>query len=50
MNRLDYELHKLCERNRDGSYNTQDDRRRTLILASRQLLEMGFRHMRAESC
>lgn len=49
MDRLAYELHKLCERNRDGSYNTQSDRRRTLILTSRQLLEMGFRHMRAES-
>lgn len=49
MDRLAYELHKLCERNRDGSYNTQGDRRRTLILASRQLLEMGFRHMRVES-
>lgn len=49
MDRLAYELHKLCERNRDGSYNTQSDRRRTLILVSRQLLEMGFRHMRAES-
>lgn len=49
MDRLAYELHKLCERNRDGSYNTQSDRRRTLILVSRQLLKMGFRHMRAES-
>ncbi len=49
MDKLIYELHKLCERNRDGSYNTQGDRRTTLIMMSRQLLEMGFRHMGAKS-
>lgn len=49
MDRLAYELHKLCDRNRDGSYNTQGDRRQTLILMSRQLLAMGFRHMGAKS-
>jgi integrase len=49
MDKLAYELHKLCERNRDGSYNTQGDRRRMLISMSRQLLEMGFRHMGAQS-
>lgn len=49
MDKLAYELHKLCDRNRDGSYNTQSDRRRSLIRVSRQLLEMGFRHMGAKS-
>lgn len=49
MDKLAYELHKLCDRNRDGSYNTQSNRRGTLIMVSRQLLEMGFRHMGAKS-
>lgn len=49
MDQLTYELRKLCERNRDGGYNTQADRRRMLIRMSRQLLDMGFRHMCADS-
>jgi integrase len=49
MDKLAYELHKLCDRNRDGGYNTQGDRRGTLIMISRQLVEMGFRHMGAKS-
>lgn len=49
MDKLTYELHKLCDRNPDSSYNTQADRRRMLIRMSRQLLAMGFRHMGAHS-
>jgi hypothetical protein len=49
MKTLTYELHKLCDRNKDGGYNTQADRRRMLIRMSRQLLAMGFRHMGAGS-
>ena len=34
---LEYRLLQLTRRNRDGSYGTQRDRRRTLSLAARQL-------------
>jgi hypothetical protein len=40
---LTYTLRQLCQRNRDGSYNTQADRMRSLALAARQLREAGFR-------
>jgi hypothetical protein len=49
MDDLTFTLNVLCKRNRDGSHATQADRRRTLLLASRQLGEMGFRRMRATS-
>ena len=32
MRNLNYELKQLCRRNRDGSYATQRDRQRTLVL------------------
>ena len=47
MDDLTFTLHALCKRNRDGSHATQADRRQILLLASRQLREMGFRRMRA---
>ena len=47
MDELTYTLGALCCRNRDGSHATQADRRRTLMLASRQLREAGFWQMRA---
>lgn len=49
MDDLTFALRLLCQRNRDGSYATQADRMRTLTLASRQLLEAGFRRMRPNS-
>lgn len=49
MDDLTFTLHALCKRNRDGSHATQADRRRILMLASRQLREAGFRRMRATS-
>ena len=49
MDDLTYTLRVLCQRNRDGSHATQADRQRTLMLASRQLHEAGFRRMRASS-
>lgn len=49
MDDLKYTLRQLCQRNRDGSHATQADRLRTLMLVSRQLRELGFRHMRASS-
>jgi integrase-like protein len=47
MDDLTFALRLLCQRNRDGSYATQTER--LLTLASRQLLEAGFRRMRANS-
>ena len=49
MDDLTYTLRQLCQRNRDGSYNTQADRIRSLALAARQLREAGFRQMKASS-
>ena len=49
MDDLTYTLRQLCQRNRDGSYNTQADRMRSLALAARQLREAGFRQMKASS-
>ena len=49
MDDLTYTLRQLCQRNRDGSHNTQADRVRSLSLAARQLREAGFRQMKASS-
>lgn len=49
MRDLNYILKQLCRRNRDGSYATQADREYILNQIARQLEEMGFRHMRAQS-
>lgn len=49
MDDLTYTLRELAKRNRDGSHATQADRLRTLMLASRQLREAGFRRMSAKS-
>ena len=49
MDDLTYTLRHLCQRNRDGSHNTQADRMRSLSLAARQLREAGFRQMKASS-
>ncbi len=49
MRELNYELKKLCERNRDGSFSTRANRERILDLIANQLQEMGFKHMHATS-
>jgi site-specific recombinase XerC len=49
MDDLTYTLRQLCQRNRDGSFATQKDRERSLILMACQLREAGFRQMRATS-
>ena len=49
MNDLTYTLRQLCQRNRDNCHATQADRLTTLTMISRQLLELGFRQMRASS-
>jgi hypothetical protein len=46
---LSYSLRLLCRRNRDGSHATQADRLSTLMLASHQLREAGFRQMQSSS-
>ena len=43
MNRLEYQLVKLCERNRDGSRATQANRKAMLSLFSEQLKECGYK-------
>ncbi|MDR2259465.1 MAG: integrase domain-containing protein [Azoarcus sp.] len=49
MDELTHTLRELCLRNRDGSFATQADRRRSLVLMARQLREAGFRRLRATS-
>jgi len=43
MKNLVYSLRQICRHNRDGSYKTQADRERMLILIGKQLLDMGYR-------
>jgi hypothetical protein len=49
MKDLNYDFKQICDRNRDGSFATQADRRNILDLVANQLHEMGFRLMRASS-
>lgn len=47
MRDLNHDFKNLCQRNRDGSFATQNDRERILTLIANQLDEGGFRHLRA---
>jgi len=49
MRDLNYQLKKLTERNRDGSYSTQHKRAWILSSIATQLRELGFRQMRSTS-
>src|SRR5215813_7438613 len=49
MRDLNYAMKQLCQRNRDGSFATQADRKHILDLVADQLHDMGFRHMNAHS-
>jgi integrase len=49
MEKLQWDFHQMCLRNRDGSFSTRAARERTLDMCARQLREMGFRQMRAQS-
>lgn len=49
MRDLNYQLKTLCQRNRDGSYATQQIRERLLSLIAEQLHALGFRGMSAQS-
>jgi len=46
---LNYQLNQLCQRNRDGSYATQQNRERLLSLMADQLNVLGYRGLRAQS-
>lgn len=43
MNRLQYQLVKICERNKDGSHATQANRKSMLALFTEQLKNSGFK-------
>ena len=47
MRDLNHDFKNLCQRNRDGSFATQHDRKSILSLIANQLDEDGFRHLRA---
>lgn len=49
MQNLLYSLKQICRHNRDGSYKTQADRERILLMIGRQLNEMGYRMNQAGS-
>lgn len=49
MHDLNFELKKLIDRNRDGSYATQANRARILSLIGNQLHEAGFKHMKPQN-
>ena len=49
MRELNYQLKQICRGNRDGSYRTQADRERLLMLIANQLHALGYRKMQARS-
>lgn len=42
MNKLEFALHQICKRNRDGSHATQANREAMLTMFATQLKEMGY--------
>ena len=49
MKDLNFELSRICRRNRDGSFNTRGDRYARLQRHANTLHQLGFLHMRASS-
>lgn len=49
MDKLQWDFLQMCKRNRDGSFATQEARRRTLDQVARELKALGFPNMRAAS-
>lgn len=49
MRNLNYELKKLCIRNKDGSYSTQNSRKERLQKIANILHESGYKNMNATS-
>jgi len=46
---LQFDIHQMCLRNRDGSFSTRAARERALDLCARQLKGLGYGQMRAQS-
>lgn len=49
MKNLVYQIRKLCQHNRDGSFETQRKRLSILTLATKQLTELGYQHLSIHS-
>lgn len=49
MDKLQFDIHQMCLRNRDGSFSTRAARERALDLCARQLKSLGYGQMRAQS-
>lgn len=49
MNTLFFQLRNICNHNRDGSESTKATRINNLELFSKQLKEMGYRHLQPSS-
>jgi len=49
VDKLQFDIHQMCLRNRDGSFATRAARERALDLCARQLKELGFGQLRAQS-
>ena len=49
MDKLQFDIHQMCLRNRDGSFSTRAARERALDLCARQLKGLGYGQMRAQS-
>lgn len=43
MNKLEYHIHQILKKDREGSFGTQAGRQRTLFLCVKQLQEAGFK-------
>jgi integrase len=49
VDKLQFDIHQMCLRNRDGSFSTRAARERALDLCARQLKGLGYGQMRAQS-
>ena len=49
MDKLNWDLRQICNRNKDGAFGTQAARWRSLDLMARELRALGFHNLRAGS-
>jgi hypothetical protein len=47
MDKLNWDLRQICNRNKDGAFSTQAARWRSLDLMARELRALGFHNLRA---
>ena len=47
MDKLNWDLRQICNRNKDGAFGTQAARWRSLDLMARELRALGFHNLRA---